>query len=299
MSQSVSNNIGSSEEKKQNFIVWFLLWFIRRPGMQFLFLLTAILLPAVALVFTVVLPALTFDPIPVNEQRQFISDTLKTKNTDIPGEQRPFYIDLLNKEQKLSFLQNRLELARQDSIYLVLNLQDSLLDIEIKGLPVQRCRLLSVDASNRLKVAPHEDIQAWLGKPFTLKKEFATIPKVPMLIVDAPKDTNEAAKLPKKPMEPEKTAVFFTLMFDRNLVLFVEQAEAVVPEEEMLVAGYRQVNDSLFKRSVIEKVIQPMPSDLPIFIKVKMNEGDARSIYRSIPHAGVAKLLINPLNETK
>jgi hypothetical protein len=295
-SQKDSN--GQHMEKQQNAILWFFSWFIRRPGMQLLFLIVAITLPAIIIALTVLIPAAAFNPMPVKAESNDKADTTRTKKVEATADQHPLYLNILNKEQKLSFIQNRLELARQDSIYLVLNLQDSVLDIEIKGLPVQRCKIQSYHASSRLKAAQHEDLQKWLETPFTLQGEISTIPKVPVLLVDAPKDTTEAAKLPKKPMEPEKTAVFFTLLFDKNLVIEIEQTEAILPEEEVLMLNYQHRFDSLFSRTLLQKIIQPMPQQLPIHIKLRMNEGDARAIYRSIPHSKYAKMIINPLDES-
>lgn len=287
-----------AETKQKHFLLWFFSWFIRRPGMQLLFIIIAILLPALTLVYFVVLPTLRFIPLPVSATKEIQNDSVHGQKTTTVAVDLPTILKIHHKEQQLNFLQNRLHLARQDSIYLVLNLNDSLLDIEIKGLDVHRCKLHGIEVTNRLKVATHHDMLNWLNKPFTLRYELATIPKVPILVVDAPKDTTEAAKLPKKPLEPEKTAVFLTLMFDRGLVVQIEQVEEVPEEELTLVQHYEQQLDSLFGRSFLQKIIQPMPADLPVMIKLRMNEADARSIYRSIPHIGAAQLILAPLDKT-
>lgn len=285
--------------KIQNPVLWFFVWLARRPGIWILLLLIALALPTVLLITTVLIPAAAFDPLKVELSGKEENDTLTQKKVTVSPDQEEFLLNILNKEQRMSFLQNRLQLSRQDSIYLVLNLQDSLLDIEIKGLPVQRCRLLEITASPRLKVANHDNLQTWLATPFTLTSEIATIPKVPMLLVDAPKDTTEAASLPKKPMEPEKTVVYFTLIFDKNLVIEIAQTEDVLPEETELLQRYYSRYDSIFERTLLQKIIHPMPENLPIHIKLRMNEADARAIYRSIPHANFAKLIINPLDEVR
>lgn len=282
---------------QKNPVSWFFSWFFRRPGMLILFIILALALPVLVLIQAVIIPAATFEPIPQSVIKANGNDTIFQKMVQPQEDQRDLYLKILNQEQKLSFYQNRLLLARQDSIYLVLNLQDSTLDIEIKGLAVHRCKLLEIDASKRLQVAQHEELQQWLGQPFTLKDEISTIPKVPILVVDAPKDTTEAAKLPKKPMEPEKTVVYFSLIFDKNLVVQIQQIEPYLLEEEALVKEYYEKTTGLYKRSLMDKILSPMPENLPVFIHLKMNEGDARTIYRSIPHANFAKLIINPLDE--
>jgi hypothetical protein len=289
----------NASTKIQNPVLWFFVWLARRPGIWFLMLLIALALPTVVLITTVLIPAAAFTPLHKALAGTEKNDTLSQKKVAVSSDQEEFLFDILNKEQRMNFIQNRLLLSRQDSIYLVLNLQDSLLDIEIKGLPVQRCRLHGISASPRLKVADHDNLQAWLSTPFTLSSEIATIPKVPMLLVDAPKDTTEAASLPKKPMEPEKTVVYFTLLFDKNLVIEIAQTEEVLPEETELLHRYYSKYDSIFQRTLLQKIIHPMPENLPIHIKLRMNEADARAIYRSIPHANFAKLIINPLDEIR
>lgn len=287
----------NTSNKIQNPVMWFFVWLARRPGMWILMLLIALAIPAVVVITTVLLPAMAFEPLPIAASELKKNDSTNQKNVVVTADQKDLLIDIINKEQQINFIQNRLQLSRQDSIYLVLNLQDSLLDIEIKGLPVQRCRLLEISTSKRLKAAKTDNLQAWLATPFTLTGEISTIPKVPMLLVDAPKDTTEAASLPKKPMEPEKTAVYLTLIFDKNLIVEIAQIEPVLPEETELLNDFYSKNDSAFHRTLFQKIIHPMPKNLPIRIKLRMNEADARAIYRSIPHSNFAKMIIYPLDE--
>ncbi|PKP52227.1 MAG: hypothetical protein CVT92_09845 [Bacteroidetes bacterium HGW-Bacteroidetes-1] len=281
-----------SSNKDQNHLKLFFKWFVAHRKIQFSFLLMVGILPLFLLIYGVLIPVSIFKPIPYNKTE--VNDTISSVLTKPNKEQVKKLYEIIAKEKKLNLQRNRLKLAQQDSIYLLLNLADSNIILEVKGLPIRTARILDFETSKRLVVADHEDLLQWISDPFSLKQELSTILKIPILVVDAPKDTAEAARLPRKPLEPEKTVVHYTLWFDRGLVLEVNQAEDVNPEDEGLLHSYHKKYDSIFHRTILAKMIDPLPDDLPIKVKVTLSEADARAIYRAIPHSQNAKLIFTP-----
>lgn len=284
------NNI---KEKEQSWIVRFIFWFAKSKRMMILMLVLLFVFPILVLINNVLIPVARFDLIPgQNESLSIAEDSLKSENQKPDKDQKILLNEVFEKEKNLVLLQNRLALSKQDSIYLVLNIPDSTIAIEIKGLAARTNKIQSFELSKRLKHAQHEALLEWLSEPFTLENELSTIPKTPVLIVEAPKDTAEAAKLPRKPLEPEKTFVQYTLWFSRNLVLEVEQTEMPLEEDFGIIHQYKHRYDSSFKRSIVNKIVEPMYEDQPIHIKIKLSEADARAIFRAMPHSNYAKIIL-------
>jgi hypothetical protein len=281
------------DNKDQIWILRFFFWFAKNKKMQILLLLLIFVFPILVLINNVFIPVANFDLIPGQSENTLgIEDSTKNESKKPTKEQLALLNEIFEKEKNLAFQQNRLLLSRQDSIYLLVNIPDSSVTIEIKGLAARTCKIQSFEMSKRLHYGQHEALLNWLSEPFSLENELSTIPKTPTLVVEAPKDTAEAAKLPRKPLEPEKTFVQYTLWFSRNLVIEVEQTELPAESDFELIRRYKHQHDSLFKRSLIKKIAEPMHPDQPIQIKIKLNEADARAIYRAMPHSNYAKFIL-------
>jgi hypothetical protein len=190
---------------------------------------------------------------------------------------------IIRKENEKAFQQNRLSLAEKDSIYMILDLPDSLLILEIKGVTVKKTKILDIEISNRFALIPHENLLPWISEPFTLTRNLSTIPKSPIIIKQAPKDTIEAAKTSSAPRLPDSTGVFYTFYFDRNLLLEIEQDNP--PEKDVMerVKTYRSIKRKESTRSVFQMLKKPQQTDQPMLIKLVVSEVDARAIYRAVP----------------
>lgn len=251
----------------------------------------SLLLPLVAWIYLSVIPAATQKPLPILDRTYSTADSISGKLKH-PKESSALLDSLLLTELDASKLRNRMQLADDDSIYLVLNLADSSLCLEIKGLKVRKAKAVQMQLSKRILAAGNDALLNWTSNPFTLQYELSSIPKSPILVVEAPKDTAAAATLPQKRLEPEKSAVSFTLLFDRSLVLEVNQLERPKPEDEAALALYQKAFDSTFRRSIKSRILQPYTPDAPIHIKMLLPAADARAIYRAFPHIGNAKLVL-------
>lgn len=289
--ETLKNN--KMDNKDQIWILRFFFWFAKNRKMQILLLLLIFIFPILVLINNVLIPVANFDLIPGQSEIVLgVEDSTKKESIKPTKEQVALLKEIFEKEKTLAFQQNRLLLSRQDSIYLLVNIPDSSITLEIKGLAARTCKIQAFEISKRLQYGQHEALLNWLSQPFSLEKELSTIPKTPILVVEAPKDTAEAAKLPRKPIEPEKTFVQYTLWFSRNLVIEVEQTELPNESDFELIRQYKHQHDSIFKRGLIKKIAEPMFDDQPILIKIKLNEADARAIFRAMPHSNYAKFVL-------
>ena len=140
-----------------------------------------------------------------------------------------------------------------------------------------------MEVSNRFALIPHENLLPWISEPFTLERNLSTIPKSPIIIKQAPKDTIEAAKTSSAPRPPDTTGVFYTFYFDRNLLIEVEQSNP--PEADVMerVKAYRSTKRKESNLSVIQMLKKPEQTDQPMTIKLVLSDVDARAIFRAVP----------------
>lgn len=286
----IKNN---SKTENPGFFSWLLGWLPRQRGLFLVFFILLISIPLTITVLLVVLPVLSTPLLPteamLKEQNADSTRLNSASNWDKTSLRLVAAREIEQKTQK-----NRLSLASKDSIYLLLNLNDSTLSVEIKGLTVHVARANDIFISRRITKASHDALLNWIEQPFTFQQELSTIAKTPVLVIDAPKDTTEAAQLPRKPLEPEKDYVQYSLLFDRQLLLEVKQSEEALPEDAELISNYRYRYDTTFSTSFLNKITDPLPSHRPVKISLTMPQADARTIFRAMPHSVYARLILIP-----
>lgn len=265
-------------------IVNFFRWFGRNRRIQFIFFFLVFALPVFLIIYGIILPVKHYKPYPTTDVSVTEStDTGSYGNISLDDSQLALVKEIIRKENEKAYQKNRLALAEKDSIYMILDLPDSLLILEIKGVPVKKVKLLNVEISNRFALISHENLLPWISVPFTLERDLSTIPKSPIVVKQAPKDTIEAAKMSTKPAPPDSTNVFFTFYFDRNLVLEIEQADPLEAGATEKVENYRKIKKKESTQSVFQMLKKPQQTDQPMMIKLMISEVEARAIYRAVP----------------
>ncbi|MBK9291582.1 MAG: hypothetical protein IPM52_08145 [Bacteroidetes bacterium] len=288
---NLDNNNSNGQTEKISFYTWIIGWLPRQRGLFVLFFLLLISIPLALTVFLVVLPVINAPLLPTEAEL----NEADTNDRHLASTWDKASLRMIAaKELEQLMMKNRLALASRDSIYLILDLNDSTVTVEIKGLPVHKVRAEAMYVSNRIRKASHSALLRWLDQPFSLQQELATIARTPILIIDAPKDTSEAARLPRKPLEPEKDFVQYSLLFDRQLLLEIRQSEPPLPEDADSLANYRYRYDTTFNRPLLQRFINPFPADGLIKIKLSVPQEDARTIYRAMPHSVYARLIVIP-----
>jgi hypothetical protein len=183
-----------------------------------------------------------------------------------------------------AFSQARITMAETDSIGLALNLSDSTAILEINGVEVHRAKLSEIHISKVLITADEYAVSAMLSTPFTIKEDFSTIKKEPVMIKIAPKDTSEYQP-DILPDTARIEAVNYMLEMENGIRLYVSQQK----DEEG--GGLRKylfdINDrfkniaAIFRKIIVFEVPEYHPA-----IRIKMDRTDARIIYRALPRHG-------------
>jgi hypothetical protein len=131
------------------------------------------------------------------------------------------YINLLKEK---SFLQSRIALAENDSIYITLDIPDSTANLEISGVIVHTAKMKKIRISKILSSGNEAAIYSMLSAPMNIMNDFASIKKVPLMIKMAPKDTSEY-KPDIMPDTADRESVNYILEMNNGIRIFVYQAE--------------------------------------------------------------------------
>jgi hypothetical protein len=188
----------------------------------------------------------------------------------------------LNRDK--AFAQARITMAESDSVSLALNLSDSTAILEINGVEVHRARLSFISISKVLSKADEYAVSTMLSSPFIVKEDFATIPKEPLMLKVAPKDTSEY-KPDILPDTARIEAVNYMMEMENGVRLYIYQLND--EEGGGLRKYFFDVNDRLKNIAAVfgKILVFKLPEHHPA-IRVRMERSDARIIYRALPRNG-------------
>lgn len=187
--------------------------------------------------------------------------------------------------RETSFLKARNAMAETDSICLAMNLADSVVTLEISGVTVARTKLIRFSSSKIFHDRNAYFMSSMLSKPFIIQRNIASIPKEPLMIKMAPKDTSE--------YEPDITPdtadyepVNYIMEMDNGTVIYVYQEEKLNHGDGLHLfffdLSYR-IHDAW--RTMKSVFTFRIPEYHP-FIKVRLPRADAKIIYRALPEHG-------------
>lgn len=183
-----------------------------------------------------------------------------------------------------NFFACRIRMAKEDSICLVIDLPSGLAGLDLHGCRVRNCRIAAKSFGSRIRSSKHGELTGWLSGPFVALNDWATIPKMPIKIKKAPRDSIEANKMALEPRPVEKEDVHFKLFCDRDLVIDIEQTQP--PSGRWLfrslasgVAYYVNLG-----RATFGSLLHGRLPRHDAVIRLKLDQEDARAIFRALPH---------------
>jgi hypothetical protein len=180
-----------------------------------------------------------------------------------------------------AFLKSRLAMSESDSINLSLNLSDSTLSLEIKGVVIYSIKIEKIRLSPIYSRIDNKALINYFSTPFSIDYQYATIVKEPVIVKKAPKDTIEANQTVPSidTLKPKMVAYYFYL--DKDILLDIRQSE-----NASLIPFLRySMNYSFWKtKSQLNKVFRlNIPCYLP-WIQIEINSKDALALYRALPY---------------
>jgi hypothetical protein len=195
---------------------------------------------------------------------------------------------LFELRKQNAFELSRLELAKSDSVALIINLVDSIVTLDLKGLSVHKAKIVHFSKSSLLD-ALHPDAElAMLSKPMKVKNSYSTIVKEPRIYRKAPKDTIEAAQqeLTQDTLAARMPSVYI-LDLDNDIHISIlhqiEEGFSYSPfMKEQKRKQFNAATDSIIKGKLPEYI----PS-----ITIELAKSDATTIFRAIPHHALVAIL--------
>lgn len=191
----------------------------------------------------------------------------------------PGYLELLRERSRLN---SQLQMVKSDSVGLSLRLRDSVAELLVKGLAVTSFSLKEIGVSPLFNRMSPESLYELLSEPWIITGAVSTITRVPINVIQAPKDSSEVAPF----VEPDTThsePVFFTLKTNKGVDLYFYQVERTSAEDR---ASWRKETKQeamkqfqLFTDSIVYMAV---PKYFPT-IRIGMNRVDAKVLYRAIP----------------
>ena len=256
----------------------------------------SLVIPAIV-IFTIVVI------LPLKINLPVMSSQNSNQNFFIPAEKEIDQIEVLKKfsnkmvdlKSEELFLNSQVAMAKRDSINLIVNLVDSMVSLNIQGVNIRECKIHHYKLSHAFKhIKANPLFFEWLSEPFTLQDEWATTAKVPIKIRKAPKDTIEAKKYKTEPAALDKPDIYFTLQFDRNLFLRVNQIESNSFWGWLRRWLYNKILFlKMFKDTFITFFHLTTPQN-PFWIEIKIFKNDALAIYRALPNNAALALRLPP-----
>lgn len=173
-----------------------------------------------------------------------------------------------------SFLHAQLAMAETDQIGLVVDLRARTVQLVMKGVPLRTMSMHEEQSRTHLLI-PFASDSSDTTPLFTLKKEAATIEKIPIRKVEAPKDTAEARLRPlaEAPSEIEDPEVI--LWFEQGVVVHLTTPDAtwsLLALRSRLGAEITGIGERLNG--------QTTPPEQ--WVRLAMDAADVRAIYRAL-----------------
>ena len=251
------------------------------------------------LVNTVLIPAFTKNPLPhatlqvVQEEKEKKEKNNKDRNSNpkdetiidsvVSNNSKDAKVKLFELRKREFLLHSRLTLAKEDSMYLVLDLVNNLAILEMKGVSLHECRILKSQVSNSIKMYHTEALLNWMAEPFMVKDVKATIPKIEYIEKIAPKDTIEANKIVVEPAPTKLGDIYIVMDFDRNLRLVISQSEKPDDEGKKIISKIRRKYQEVEIRRSLQSLIKFNREPAMPQISIVIPKTDANILYKALP----------------
>ena len=198
------------------------------------------------------------------------------------------YVSMLKER---AWLQSKTIMAATDSIYLTIDLNDSIADIAINGVIVHSSPISRFRISRVFKKGNEASLNTFFSNPLSITSSVSTIRKEPLMIKMAPKDTSEY-KPDVIPDTAHTQPVNFVLnMTDNvNIYFYQDDIEGLGDWLTRIMFDFR-LRLSETWRAVKSVAVLKVPEYHP-YIKLYVSRADGRIIYRALPRKGQIGVLL-------
>ena len=212
-----------------------------------------------------------------------VRDRMKLAQAQTEGV-APISPSLIGLMKEKAWVESRLKMAGGDSIGLSINLQDHLIQLELKGVVVMSSKIRDYSTSGFFKRMDGNVYFSMFGTPLTIQRFESSIEKNPLKVIVAPKNAEEAeaAKIEKDTIHHE---VFWTVKLDRDFELNIQGIDSVSESQ----STYKLGKGFEFKRNlnnIANSFQQIIKLKKPVYtpeILISIPENEAKAILRALP----------------
>lgn len=209
----------------------------------------------------------------------------------VPRKQLPSEVSALNRE--LTFKQALLELSQEDSIGLIVNLNDSTIGISIHGVVLHSTKTNSLHIDPWLTRLPDALYLDKFSRPVTISSHRSTIIKEPIVVREAPKDPLEAAVNAYQPDTLIQNPAFLQFDMETNVRLLIEQDMTTTwLDRKTRFAFFNALYMGNLKVNLKHFFTWRGPAYTPE-IRMALPADDMRAIYRALPSKTSVVIYLN------
>jgi hypothetical protein len=240
--------------------------FIRKSRIVWIILITV---TAFAAIYTVVSIAAARKKI--SQLNEIYASEKPMQGNDIP--------EVFQIRKQNAYVLSKLALAKGDSVSLVVNLPDSMVTLDLKGVSIHHAKIVKSDVSAVFNALSPDAMLNLMGKPLKVQSHYSTIVKEQRIVRKAPKDTIEAANTTIVQDTTDLRPSFYYLGLDHGIVITVTHEHNADYSYMPLVIGQKQ---KIFSETLDSMKRMKLPGFVPS-IRIELHKSDAKTIFKALP----------------
>jgi hypothetical protein len=185
-----------------------------------------------------------------------------------------------------AFVTARLSMAANDSIGVTLNLQDSLVQLEVKGVVLRQIHFSEAEISRFFRSFNPAVYTKTFSKPFKISEFGGTIVKEPITVKKAPKDSIEAAKNITAVDTTKIEFVEWHMLLNHALIVSFVQSDRKLAKMDKTAFKYRF---NRYYNNLTGNIRDMLHQKKPVFypqITIFIPKNEAKSFYRALSGKG-------------
>ncbi|KPL16392.1 MAG: hypothetical protein AMS23_01060 [Bacteroides sp. SM1_62] len=202
------------------------------------------------------------------------------------------YLEIASLARQKAYLESRLAMADSDSIGMVLNLRDSLVELEINGIRIHSATISGYKVDRFFFSLKDETYAGLFSQPLRVEHDRGTIVKEPVFAHKAPRDTIEAANFIFIPDTLHRVPVHITLNLTHGIRLSLyEDVKSSFRKKIRKITHYL----GNMARQSGQNIFAMMHSRVPAYepgISITLAGKNITSIYRALPDRARVTILI-------
>jgi len=197
---------------------------------------------------------------------------------------------LFKELKQKAWLESRLKMASLDSVGLSIDLEQRVIQLELKGVVVMSSKIRDCSVSGFFKKIDGNVYFETFGKPLAIKEFKSSISKNRFKIVEAPKDTIEAQKAADAAALKEKEAkknetVYWTVKLDKGFDLDIQGIDSIAEAQKKYEfgKGFEFERDLKNIANSFQHILKFSKPTYTPEILISIPENEAKAILMALP----------------